>query len=97
MSRYLDPKSDLAEESAYTPSELAAYDKYWDAISIEKTLLRSAKNDGIAIGIEQGIAIGKWEIAKNMLANGMAVSLVIELTGLSEKELDEIKKFRDSF
>lgn len=32
MSRYLDPKAEaiaLAEQAAYTPGELNAYDEYW--------------------------------------------------------------------
>ena len=46
---------DLAEEAAlHPPQELASYDKYWDAISIEKTLLGEAREEGILIGETQG-------------------------------------------
>lgn len=41
----------LSEEAAYTPGELAAYDKYWDAVSTEKTLIRGFYNQGIQEGI----------------------------------------------
>ena len=37
---------DLAEEAAYTPAELEDYDRYWDAISIEKTLVGDALKKG---------------------------------------------------
>ena len=51
----------LCEESAFTETELAAYDKYWDEISAEVSLLNKSFNEGIAKGIEQGIEQGKAE------------------------------------
>jgi predicted transposase/invertase (TIGR01784 family) len=53
----------LAEEAAYTEPELAAYDKYWDAVSSERTLMSgsfdSGKTEGIKIGKAEGIEIGE--------------------------------------
>ena len=95
---------DLAEEAAYTPGELAAYDQYWDAISIEKTLVGDAHESGlekgIAIGLEKGEAIGlekgevigeqkvKWALARKLLAKGMAVE---DIAALTELPLADIK------
>lgn len=47
--------------SAYTKAELETYDKYWDSIRSERTLLEEAEQLGLEkgeqIGIEKGIAI----------------------------------------
>jgi predicted transposase/invertase (TIGR01784 family) len=48
----------LSQQSAFTPSELLAYDKYWDAVSTEKTLLSGAYDDGVQAGHEQGVRQG---------------------------------------
>ena len=42
--------AELCEEGAFTPEELAAYEKYWDIISLEKTLFKSAWRKGEAKG-----------------------------------------------
>jgi predicted transposase/invertase (TIGR01784 family) len=52
---------ELSEEAAYTPGELAAYEKYWDAVSVEKTRMSDAKAEGIAIGEAKGKAEGRVE------------------------------------
>ena len=54
--------AELCEESGFTPAELAAYEKYWDMISTERTALSGALNRGLkkgeTIGLKKGEAIG---------------------------------------
>lgn len=38
------------EEGAYTEAEMYAYDRYWDAVSIEKTLITDGRAEGRAEG-----------------------------------------------
>lgn len=67
--RYLDPKNDLTlkksldvlQESAFSREELEQYDRFWDAVSREKTLIQSALQQGRSIGIEEGRALGLEE------------------------------------
>jgi predicted transposase/invertase (TIGR01784 family) len=55
---------------------------------------------GIAQGMEQGIAQGmeqgkreeRKELAKKLLSNGTEVEFIIQITGLSKEELEEISK-----
>jgi predicted transposase/invertase (TIGR01784 family) len=65
--------------------ELADYDRYWDAISIEKTLV----GDALAEGIEKGIAMGEKKIkaalAGKSLIKDLSVEEVATLTDLSLK------------
>lgn len=46
------------EESAFTDAQLLGYEKFWDIISVEKTLYSSAERRGLAAGIKQGIEQG---------------------------------------
>ncbi|MBC5623364.1 Rpn family recombination-promoting nuclease/putative transposase [Butyricimonas hominis] len=49
---------DALEKSAFTPAQLLGYEKFWDIISVEKTLFYSAEQRGIAAGLEKGLAEG---------------------------------------
>jgi len=70
----------LTEESGFTKAELETYDRYWDGISTEKTLLAGRFNEGKA----EGIAEGKAEIAKRMLQQGFSIEQITFLTGISD-------------
>lgn len=56
MPKYLDPKADKAD---YSEIELEAYDRYWDAVSVERTLKAGAYNEGIEKGMEKGVQVGE--------------------------------------
>lgn len=46
------------EESAFTEAQLLGYEKFWDIISVEKTLYNSAIRKGMAKGMAKGIKEG---------------------------------------
>lgn len=48
----------LAEESGFSVEELAAYDKYWDIVSTEKTLMSGYFKEGEQLGLVKGEQIG---------------------------------------
>lgn len=73
------------EESAFTDAQLLGYEKFWDIISVEKTLYNSAERRGLKKSIEQE----KFEVARKMKSDGLAVDFISKYTGLS---LDEIKE-----
>jgi predicted transposase/invertase (TIGR01784 family) len=85
----------LAEEAAYSPAELSTYEAYWGAVSTEKTLWRGKYEEGEAKGKAAGKAEGKVEerraIAQKMSEDGMDVSTISRLTGLSIDELKIVK------
>lgn len=88
----------LAEEAAYSPAELDAYEGYWKAVSSEKTLrnesLLKGKIEGRAEGRVEGKAEGRAEaqlaIAKEMKRKGIPLSVIAECTGLSVTEIEDI-------
>jgi predicted transposase/invertase (TIGR01784 family) len=48
--------------------------------------------EGIEKGVEKGIEKGKIDTAKTMHTKGMSISLISEVTGLSEERLLQILK-----
>ena len=79
------------EESAFTEAQLAGYEKFWDTISVEKTLISGAEKKGIIKGREEGGAIGEqkkaYQIARQMKAKGYPTDAIAELTALTEEEI----------
>jgi predicted transposase/invertase (TIGR01784 family) len=89
---------ELSEEAAYTPAELAAYEKYWDAVSVEKTRMSDAKAEGEAIGIAKGKAEGKLE---TVTATLRAINLIhqglddIAIAAQTDLDVDVVRKLRE--
>ena len=78
------------EESAFTDAQLAGYEKFWDIISVEKTLYNSAIRKGMEKGMEKGIKEGHKEVARNLKKSGIPVAIIMQSTSLSEKEIEEL-------
>ena len=80
------------EESAYTEQEMDAYENFWDKLGAERLLIVDSSNisrqegreEGREEGRQEGRKEGKVEVALAMLAKGMDISVVSELTGLDE-------------
>ena len=88
------------EISGFTDAELRAYDKFWDSVSVERTLLddryQKGKEEGRAEGKEEGRAEGmsqrSLEIARNLLSLGLPVDQITQATGLTEEEIELLKE-----
>ena len=76
---------ELTKESAYTKAELEAYDKYWDSIRTEKTLIADAEAKGIRIGKLEAILVTAKKLKDN---TDLSLDDIADITGLS---LDDIK------
>ena len=89
QQQYL-PTTEELEISGFTDAELRAYDKFWDSVSVERTLIddsyqkgkEKGKEEGIAEGMEKGMNQKALEIAKNMLAMGLSAEKVAKATQL---------------
>lgn len=96
----------VLETSSYNDAQLASYDKFWDTISIEKTLYNSGERkgreeglmEGEAIGMEKGRAEGmaegraeeKRKIASGMKQAGIPLETIAVITGLPLEEVKSI-------
>ena len=83
------------EISGFSDAELRAYDKFWDSVSVERTLLDDRYQKGMEKGIEKGFEKGmnqqSFEIARKMLAKGMDDASVMDMTGLTAEEIKLLK------
>ena len=72
---------------------------YRDIKNSIDTAKREGKEEGLAEVMEKGLAEGmkkgmekrSLEIARKMLAKGMDAEMVMEITGLSESQLQQLK------
>ena len=92
------------DSSKFTPREQREYEAskmaYRDIKNSIDTAKREGKEEGLAEGMEKGLAEGmekgmnqrSLEIARKMLANGMDAATVMEITGLSESQLQQLKE-----
>ena len=104
QQQYL-PTTEELEISGFSDAELRAYDKFWDSVSVERTLIddsyqkgkEKGKEEGIAEGMEKGRVEGKHEAntetAQRLLAMGLSVEQVAKATQLS---LEIIKNLSNS-
>ena len=92
QQQYL-PTTEELEISGFTDAELRAYDKFWDSVSVERTLL----DDRYQKGMEEGRAEGKHEAntetAQRLLAMGLSAEQVSKATQLP---LEIIKNLSNS-
>ena len=104
QQQYL-PTTEELEISGFSDAELRAYDKFWDSVSVERTLIddsyqkgkEKGKEEGIAEGMEKGRAEGKHEAntetAQRLLAMGLSAEQVAKATQLP---LEIIKNLSNS-
>lgn len=94
------------EESAFTDAQLAGYEKFWDIISVEKTLYNSAERKGMQKGLEEGMQKGLEEgrqegleegmekerlsNARRMKEKGLDAALITDITGLTREEIEKL-------
>ena len=87
LQQYL-PTTEELEISGFTDAELRAYDKFWDSVSVERTLL----DDRYQKGKEEGMSQRSLEIARNLLSLGLPINQITQATGLTEEEIELLKE-----
>ena len=63
-----------------------------DEQMIKNTQLYNATQEGINIGINQGMKQEKIEIAKNLLEQNVDISIIMSATGLKKEEIEKLQK-----
>ncbi len=88
-----------AEIAKFSKTELKEYEDslkaYRDVKNSIDTALERGREEGLAEGLEKGMQKGieqrNVEIARKMLEAGMAVDVVMEMTGLSEETVQRLR------
>ena len=92
MEKYKEKIEKLNED----PEFIEVVSKEKDAEMVHNTLIKEGYEQGIEVGMSQGLERGsineKYEIAKNMLNKGMDISTISECTGLSKEEIEELSR-----
>ena len=76
----------LIEESEiakFTPQEMREYETSKMAYRDIKNSVDTAKREGIAEGMEKGMNQKALDIARNMLADGVDLNLIMKYSGLT--------------
>ena len=73
--------------SSFTDAELRTYDKFWDTIRTEKTLLK----DKYEKGMEKGAIDEKIATAQRLLAMGLSVNQIATATQLTLEHIEKLK------
>ncbi len=81
---------DFVYEASLTKEEKALYDKNWDRISSEKTILNETYSMGKADGVAEGQLIEKRKIAQSAKLIGLPIKDIAKMTGLSEEDIDKL-------
>ncbi|MDR0604316.1 MAG: Rpn family recombination-promoting nuclease/putative transposase [Bacteroidales bacterium] len=97
-NEYIRQAIELCEEGAFTEAERHAYDKYWDVVRVERTIIRDGIQKGIDEGRKEGIDIGRKEgIEKEKentviksYKNGASLEFISSITDLSIEKITSI-------
>ena len=92
QEQYL-PTTEELEISGFTDAELWAYDKFWDSVSVERTLIDDSYQKGKEEGKEEGKHEANTETAQRLLAMGFSAEQVAKATQLP---LEIIKNLSNS-
>ena len=82
QQQYL-PTTEELEISGFTDAELRAYDKFWDSVSVERTLIDDSYQKGMEKGKAEGKHEANTETAQRLLAMGLSAEQVAKATQLS--------------
>ncbi|MGG7035398.1 MAG: Rpn family recombination-promoting nuclease/putative transposase [Flavobacterium sp.] len=74
--------TELLKESSFSKAQLETYDKYWDSISTEKTLMADA--------FDEGKTEGKIEMARSLKKMDIDIEAIVKASGLSRDEIEKL-------
>ena len=88
-----------AEIAKFTPQEMREYEAskmaYRDIKNSIDTAKQEGKQEGLAEGMELGIEKGMnqkaLDIARNMLADGVDINLIMKYSGLTQEQIEKLK------
>lgn len=92
QERVFDRLFEQAEIAKLTPQELKVYEDSRKAYRDVKNSIDTAREEGIAEGIEIGFNNKAIDTAVKMIALDMSLPIIQEVSGLSVEEIEELRK-----
>ena len=80
-----------AEIAKFTSQEMREYETSKMAYRNIKNSVDTAKREGIAEGMEKGMNQRSLDIARNMLADGVDLNLIMKYSGLTQEQIEKLK------
>lgn len=94
-NEYLEEAYRVLEDISSSEEEKILAEYRIDAWRNEQSVKKHERNEGIKEGIQKGIEEGtektKREIAKKLLDLGIEISKIVEASGLTKEEIEELK------
>ena len=95
LDKVFDRLFEEAEIAKFTPQELREYEASKMAYRDIKNSVDTAKQEGLAegmeLGMEKGMNLKALDIARNMLADGFDINLIMKYSGLTQEQIDKLK------
>lgn len=92
MRKITDDPKDLKVIEELERLSMDDYFRYmYNGKEVDERIANSRYEEGIEAGVEKGEKNKQIEIAKTMLEKNMEISLISELTGLSEDEIESLR------
>ncbi len=95
LDKVFDRLFEEAEIAKFTPQEMREYEASKMAYRDIKNSIDTAKQEGLAEGMELGMEKGMnqkaLDIARNMLADGVDINLIMKYSGLTQEQIDKLK------
>ena len=95
LDKVFDRLFEEAEIAKFTPQEQREYEASKMAYRDIKNSIDTAKQEGLAEGMELGMEKGMnqkaLDIARNMLADGIDINLIMKYSGLSKEQIEKLK------
>jgi hypothetical protein len=93
-------RKDISETGAFTPAELATYEAYWDAVSVERTRINARLRKGEDIRKDrrflEEFEKGRKEVCIQVVLKskelGISIDIISTITKLTIDEISEILK-----
>ena len=80
-----------AEIAKFTPQEMREYEASKMAYRDIKNSIDTAKQEGLAEGMEKGMNQKALDIARNMLTDGVDINLIMKYSGLTQEQIEKLK------
>ena len=94
-SKNIQQISDKLRVMNLNEAQKKAYDKFMDNRSYEASMLLSSRQEGRKEGKKEGMEVGRKEekitIVKNSLQQGLELTVISSITGLTVEEIQQIK------
>jgi predicted transposase/invertase (TIGR01784 family) len=81
---------EMAEQSALSPSERLLYEASLKSARDTYAEIMTAREEGREEGIEEGMETSRRAIARSMMARGLDIKLIAELTQVNEAALRDL-------